>query len=82
MRPGDRRQRWRQSCNISGVVFLGFAALTVFGVDPPAQYYMAGFFLFMAAWDFMDAGRGWRIKEGRPPWADRIEATERRYRHR
>ncbi len=82
MRPGDRRQRWNQSFGISGAIFLGFAAFTFFGVDPPAQYYMIGFFLLMAVLDFVDIGKGWRVKEGRPPWADRFEATERRYRHR
>lgn len=78
MRPGDRKKRWEQSCEISALIFFCFGLFFLFGVDGYGGIGIAVLMLLMAVFEFRDLKRGWKIKEGRPPWADRFEARDKK----
>ncbi len=62
MRPGDRRERWKSSCNTSCVIFLLFAAGFIFLVEGNVGLIVAAVFGVMALLEFRDSQRGWRIR--------------------
>lgn len=82
MRPGDRKARWRSGHNGDALIFVALASGSLFGVDGTPGIVMAGFFLLMAYLEARNARVGWRLKTGRPPWAGRLEAIERKHQRR
>lgn len=78
--PGDRRKRWRQAENTSGIIMLALAiGMIVLGSEYAFSWILAGVLVVLAAGDFASAKRGWKMKEGRPPWADRHDAIARKH---
>jgi len=77
-RPGDRRKRWNQSCVTSGMimVLIGILLITSGGT---VGYILGATALFFGAWDFRDIKTGWKMKNERPPWADRHDAIDRKH---
>lgn len=64
-RPGDRRQRWKQSCGASGGIMI-FIALMLF-LAGGAGYVLGSIAVVFAFRDFLDMQRGWKIRYDLPP---------------
>ncbi len=77
MKPGDRKQRWRSTCQIEGFIMLAIAGMFVCagGIAGIPLGIIIGFFALL---DFRDAGRGWKMSDKRPPWADEHDAIDNR----
>lgn len=75
MKPGDRKKRWKSTCQIEGCIMLGIATMLICagGVAGIPLGIFVGFFAFL---DFRDAGRGWKMSDKRPPWADEHDAID------
>ncbi len=75
MRPGDRKKRWRSTCQLEGCIMLSIAAMLICagGIAGILLGLIVGFFAIL---DFRDAGRGWRMSDKRPPWADEHDAID------
>lgn len=72
-KPGDRRQRWNEACGIGAFVLISMGSfLLIDGI-----YIGALFMFFMAGLELRDAKKGWKLKEERPPWADRHDFIDR-----
>lgn len=54
MKPGDRKQRCKQSSTASGIIFVAIAILAISGVDWPAGIIIGASCLFMAFLDYRD----------------------------
>lgn len=71
-RPGDRRQRWQSSCNMSGMIMLlisGFFIVAGVTADKGGWIViiLGTIGVFFAFWDFIDAKRGWKMRYDLPP---------------
>lgn len=77
MKPGDRKKRWRSTCQIEGFIMLAIAAMLVVA-GGKAGIPLGLFVGFFAMLDFRDAGRGWKMSDKRPPWADEHDAIDAR----
>lgn len=67
MRPGDRKERWKESCNGSGMIFLAGAFILIIGVQGQAVFILVMALLAGAFLEFRDGKRGWKISYKLPP---------------
>ena len=76
--PGDRKQRWKSTCQIEGCIMLGIAAMLVCagGIAGIPLGIIVG---FLAMLDFRDAGRGWKMSDKCPLWADEHDAIDAKW---
>ncbi len=86
MKPGDRRKRWNRSSVISAFILsiFGIFVLTSINWEKGALAIICAFIfgcvpLFCAGLEVRDRIFGWKISEKRPPWADKMDAIERRH---
>lgn len=82
-RPGDRRQRWNESCGASAFIcfaIAGFficAAITSKGTTGIAIVGGMGLvMILLGMMDLLDLKNGWKMSDKRPPWADRHDAID------
>lgn len=80
-RPGNRRQRWQESHNISGsILFLIGSMWILAGITATNGAWICfafgGLILLSALFDFRSAQRGWPLLDKRPAWADRHDAID------
>jgi len=76
MRPGDRKQRWKESHSISGGIMLIIGGAFILGAITNTGSSWGTFAItiwgsiciFCGILDFRDASRGWKMKDGYPPY--------------
>lgn len=79
MRKSDnRKQRWQSSCIASGMILIGFAVMLIMAGGKGGLALGVGV-IFLAMLDFRDAKRGWKMSDKRPPWADKHDAIDAKY---
>jgi hypothetical protein len=67
MKPGDRKQRWKSTHDITAIIFLISAAVIFVFADGSAAIPLGVFCILMAFLEFRDGKRGWRIVSGMSP---------------
>ena len=81
MRTGDRKQRWKSTCQIEGFIMLGIAAM-LFSAGGASGITLGSIVGFVALCDFRSASRGWKMSDKRPPWADKHDALDTKLKKR
>lgn len=71
MKPGDRRNRWKQATGIGFVLFALLAALALILIEGYGRWLVASFFALLALLEVRDYQRGWLIRYDLPPWGQR-----------
>lgn len=75
---GDRRKRWNESCMAGGAI-MAFISFMLICSGCVAGHILGSIGLACAVLDFREAKVGWKMKKGRPPWADKHDAIDRKH---
>lgn len=84
-RPGDRRQRWNESCGMSAFICFVIAGFFICAgiTSKGSGTYIAGgmglIMLLLGMLDLLDLKNGWKMSNKRPSWADRHDAIDRKW---
>ncbi len=86
MKPGDRRKRWNESCGMSAFIcfciggFFICAGITstgnIGGIIGIGLF--GAIMILMGIMDLADIKKGWKMRDERPPWADRHDAIDKK----
>ena len=80
-KPGDRRKRWKSTCQIEGCIMLGIAMM-LFVAGGITGTGLGIIVAMLAMLDFRDSRRGWKMSNKRPPWADEHDAIDTKWKGR
>ena len=78
-RPGNRRKYWNLSCELAIFQHLFCAVVFWFLFGGSFGKGVAGICIFMAVHSIYERVAGWKLSNKRPPWADRAESIDRKW---